>query len=138
MNSKNERRAFLAGNDAPNTKMQIKPQNQSNRNIPKLQPPTINDAEKIARRELLESTRLSRLPPLPRRESFTHNDAPKPVVVAICAGCNVRLDLDDQIQQTFTGCRRCISIYSRLDAAFDENSKRKKKEILKKMAGGAR
>ncbi len=37
MNSKNERRAFLAGNDAPNTKMKTRLQNQSNPNQPNFQ-----------------------------------------------------------------------------------------------------
>ncbi len=107
-------------------------------NTLKFQPPTFTDAENISRREILEKSKLSRLPKSPERKSFTYNDAPKAVVVAVCAGCNARLDLDDQIQQTFTGCRKCIGIYSRLDAAFDENANRKKKQLLAKMIGGAK
>ncbi len=173
-NSKENR--FVMNNDKPNQ--------------PNFQPPTIADAEfeRMRRREMLESTRLSCLPSLPNRnshltnqpiertsgteempplfddverekmlafgdagmpslfgdiamprpESFTQNAAPPPVFDDVCAGCNAWLDLDDQIQQAFSGCRDCLSIYSRLDAAFDENSKRRKKEILEKMAGGAR
>lgn len=91
-----------------------------------------------SRREMLENSKLSRLPKLPTRNPFAQNDATAPVVRAVCAGCGGRLDVDDRIQITFTGCRRCIGIYGRLDAALDENSKRKKKEMLTKMVGGAK
>lgn len=128
----------IAGNDALKKLTDELNNMNHNPNQPNFQPPTFTDAENISRREILEKSKLSRLPKLPRRESFTYNDAPKPVVVAVCAGCGARLDVDDQIQQTFTGCRRCLAIYSRLDAAFDENSKRKKKEMLEKMTGGAK
>lgn len=104
----------------------------------------LSDAElgAMRRREMLESTKLSRSlfgdveQKLPRRESFIRSDAPPPVVVAVCAGCGARLDLDDQMQKLFTGCRRCISIYGRLDAAFAENAERKKKQMLEKMMRG--
>ncbi len=135
MNSKNERRAFLAGNDAPNTKMKTGLQNQSNPNQPNFQPPTITDAENISRRDLLEASKLSRLPSLPRRELFTHNDAP-PVVVAVCAGCDKRLDVDDPIQKRFGGCRNCVGIFGRILVASEEAEKRQRRAILEKMAGG--
>jgi hypothetical protein len=91
-----------------------------------------HNSQQNSRRDLLEQTKLSRLMP-----NFVNTPTKTLGVIAVCAGCNTRLDLDDQIQQTFTGCRRCVLIYSRLDAAFDENSKRKKKAMLEKM-GGAR
>ncbi len=86
------------------------------------------------RQSLLESTKLSRLP---ERKPFVLPELPPTnavAVVAVCAGCNGRLDRDDAIQQTFNGCRKCIAIYGRLEAAFDEGAKRKKKELLGKFA----
>lgn len=97
--------------------------------------PNTKKIQPESRRETL----LSKLPPLPERRPHSFDNTPSAVAVcAVCAGCNARLDLDDQIQTTFTGCRKCIGIYGRLDAAFDENAKRKKKEILTKMAGGSK
>lgn len=174
--NKNEK--SIAANDAlnnlttepkPKTRSLISMSNNTP-NTSKFQPQTLTDAE-------FESMRLSRLPSLPKRnsylnnqleqtsemeettslfgdveqttslfgdagmprpESFTQNAAPPQVFDDICAGCNAWLDIDDQIQQAFSGCRDCLSIYGRLDAAFEENSKRKKKEILKRMAGGSK
>ncbi len=88
-----------------------------------------------SRRELLEATKLSRLP---ERKPFTLSDVPFPqkatVVVAVCAGCGARLDLEDALQIKFSGCRKCISVYGRLDAAREENAKRETRELLEKFA----
>jgi len=93
-----------------------------------------------SRANLLEQSKLSRLP---ERKPFTLPDFDNTptnavAVVGVCAGCGGRLDRDDAIQQTFNGCRKCIAIYGRLEAAFDEGAKRKKKELLEKFAGGAK
>jgi hypothetical protein len=90
-------------------------------------------------RELLEQTKLSRLPSLPQRMPFRlpdFNNTPTKavVVVAVCAGCGGRLDSDDNFQQSIHGCRKCIGIYARIDAAIEESAKRKKKELLEKFA----
>ncbi len=88
-----------------------------------------------SRRELFESSKLSRLP---ARKSFSFDNVPSPktVVVAVCAGCGGKLDRDDAIQKKFSGCRKCVGIYGRLDAAADEHDKRKRKETLERFAGG--
>jgi hypothetical protein len=90
-----------------------------------------------SRRDLLESSKLSRLP---ERKPFVlpefDNMPNKTVVVAVCAGCNGRLDRDDNFQQSIQSCRKCIGIYTRIDAAIDAASKRKTKETLEKMIGG--
>ncbi len=99
--------------------------------------------------DLLEQSKLSRLPQrapfrlpeLPQRQSFTFDNAPNQktaVVVAVCAGCSTRLDLEDAIQRKFSGCRKCISIYGRLDAAREENAKCETRELLEKFAGGVK
>jgi hypothetical protein len=90
---------------------------------------------------LLESTKLSRFPKLPTRSPFRLPDfdnAPTKTVAAVaavCAGCNTRLDTDDTLQLKFSGCRKCVSIYGRLDAAREENAKRETRELLEKFAG---
>jgi ribosomal protein L40E len=92
-----------------------------------------------SRRNLLDSTKLSRLP---ERKPFTLSDVPFPqkatVVVAVCAGCGARLDLEDALQIKFSGCRKCISVYGRLDAAREENAKRETRELLEKFAAGVK
>lgn len=87
-------------------------------------------------RDLLEQTKLSSLP---KRNSFRLPDfdnAPtnRVAAVAVCAGCGGRLDFEDTIQKKFSGCRKCISIYGRLDAAREENAKSETRELLEKFA----
>jgi len=87
-------------------------------------------------RDLLKSTKLSRLPErkpfiLP---DFDNTPTKSVVVVAVCAGCGGRLDAGDNLQQLIYGCRKCVGIYARIGSAIDEASKRKTKALLKKFA----
>ncbi len=93
-----------------------------------------------SRRELLEQSKLSRLPQRQPFRSPDDDNAPTNavVVVAVCAACGSRLDPDDNLQMRFSGCFKCVLIYSKLDAAFDESSNRRKKELLEKFAGGVK
>lgn len=104
-----------------------------NNNTPTQNKFQFNSAQ--SRANLLEQSKLSRLP---ERKPFTLSDVPFPqkatVVVAVCAGCNTRLDTDDRLQMKFSGCRKCISVYGRLDAAREENAKRETRELLEKFA----
>jgi hypothetical protein len=109
--------------------------NYSNTNQNKFQ---FNSAQ--SRRDLLEQTKLSQLP---ERKPFNLENVPfptkTPIVVAVCAGCGGRLDTDDAIQNSIHGCRKCIGIYTRIDTAIEESSKRKTRETLEKMiSGGAK
>lgn len=93
-----------------------------------------------SRRELIE---LSKLPKLPPRKPFTvpdfDNEPTKSVsVVAVCAGCGGRLDVGDPIQMRFSSCRKCVGIHGRVDAAAEANDKRDRRELLEKFAGGAK
>ncbi len=90
--------------------------------------------------DLLEQSRLSHLPQrAPFRVPNFENTATKSVaVVAVCAGCGGRLDTDDTLQLKFSGCRKCVSIYGRLDAAREENAKRETQKLLEKIAGGVK
>jgi hypothetical protein len=91
-----------------------------------------------SRADLLEQSKLSRLP---QRTPFKLPDLPlnkTTTIVAVCAGCNTRLDTEDALQIKFSGCRKCISVYGRLDAAREENAKRETRELLEKFAGGAK
>ncbi len=102
--------------------------------------PNQNNFQFNSRRELLDATKLSRLPQrVPfRLPDFDDTPTKSVAVVAVCAGCGGRLDRDDNFQQSIHGCRKCIGIYARIDAAIEENAKRKKKELLEKFAGGAK
>ncbi len=83
-----------------------------------------------SRRELLEQTKLSRLP---QRQPYN------PVVVnAVCVGCGGQLERDCDLQQSVRGCRKCMGICARIDAEIEESAKRKTKELLEKFAGGVK
>ncbi len=93
-----------------------------------------------SRRDLLEQSKISRLPERPpfRLPDFDNTPTKSVAVVAVCAGCGGRLDRDDNFQQSIHGCRKCIGIYARIDSAIDEASKRKRRELLERFAGGAK
>ncbi len=105
-------------------------------NLPKFQFKSNTTNSTTSRRDLLEQSKLSRLPQRTPFRLPDFDNAPTPV--AVCAGCNGRLDGDDTLQLKFSGCRKCISVYGRLDAAREENAKRETRELLEKFAGGER
>lgn len=80
----------------------------------------------ISRRDLLEQTKLSRLPE--RRKPFS------PKASAVCVGCGGRLDLFDPTQIRFSACRKCLRIYANIEAAFDEKTNCEKREQLESFA----
>lgn len=101
----------------------------------------LNNFQFKSRRELTEESKLSPLPELVQGKSFTSDNTPNPkapVAIAVCAGCGGQFDRDDNFQQSINGCRKCIGIYIRIDAAIEESAKRKKCELLEKFAGGAK
>jgi len=85
------------------------------------------------RSDLLESTKLSRLP---QRTPFSFDNVPNTTTATsvVCAGCGGKLDRDDNFQQSIHGCRKCIGIYARIDQAIEESAKRKKREMLERFA----
>jgi hypothetical protein len=89
-------------------------------------------------RDLLEQSRLSRMTPRePFRLSF--DNTPTAITVStVCAGCYRKFDADDPIQSKFSSCLACIGISGRVEAAAEANDKRARRELLEKMAGGAR
>ncbi len=93
--------------------------------------PNPNNFQPNSRRELLEQTKLSRLPKLPPRPPF---GIPAKTAAPSCVGCNGRLDHDDNFQQSTSVCRKCLSHYARIDAALEEKEKRERKKILEKFA----
>ncbi len=95
---------------------------------------TRNKFQANSRRELLEKTKLSRLPERTpfRLPDFDNAPTKSVAAVAVCAGCNGRLDAGDNFQQSVMVCRKCLSHYAKIDAAIDEASKRKRKELLEK------
>ena len=100
-------------------------------NLPNYQFKSNADGDR-SRRELLDQTKLSRLP---ERKPFSLPTAmlPKPANV-VCVGCGGRLDTDDAVQQSVKVCRKCLVQYATIEAAIDEASKRKRREMLAKFA----
>ncbi len=94
--------------------------------------PTRNNFQFNSRRELLDATKLSRLP---ERKPFTMPDSPVSNAAASgCLACGGRLDADDTIQQSVKVCRKCLTQYAVIDGAIDAASKRKRREMLEKFA----
>jgi hypothetical protein len=85
-----------------------------------------------SRRELLEKTKLSRLPELPNRRLYEIPDFAPTQAIAVCVNCAGRLDADDAIQQSVKVCRKCLTQYAVIDRAIDEASKRKRQAMLEK------
>ena len=92
------------------------------------------------RQSLFESTKLSRLPKLPTRSKFELPDfeLSSGASVVVCVGCGGRLDGDNDFQQSVKACRKCLVHYAKIDEAIDEASKRKRREILERLVGGAK
>ncbi len=88
-------------------------------------PPALEIASDYQRRDLLESTKLSRLR---ERKSVNLPDIPfQKAAVVVCAGCGGRLDRDDNLQHSSSGGRKFIGTYARIAAAIEERGNRKKK-----------
>ncbi len=100
--------------------------NHDNANQPKFQPVSTS-----ARRSLLDSTKLSRLP---ERKPFTMPESSVSNAAAGCLNCGGRLDADDAIQQSVKVCRKCLVQYAVIDGAIDAASKRKRREMLERFA----
>ena len=69
---------------------------------------------------LLEKTRLSKLPELPRRSA--------------CANCGGSLDTTDQYQTTVKLCRACLRNYAKIGAILETHTAQKIRKIYQ---GGA-
>ena len=115
--------------------------NNNTRNQNKFQIPNFDESPNTSRRDLLESTKLSRLPKLPTRPKFELPEfelSSVTATAAVCVGCGGRLDGDDNFQQSIKVCRKCLAHYAKIDSAIDEASKRKRRKILERFAGGAK
>ena len=84
-----------------------------------------------SRRDLLEQSKITRLP---ERRAFTLPDFSAKSPAAVCVGCGAATDYADAIQKAFSGCRKCIGIYGRLDTAHAAHSDRDKREKLERFA----
>lgn len=141
--NKNEKRAkFLAETDAPHTKMKILKQNHNNPNTPNFQPQRFSDTEleRMRRREMLESTRLSRLPSLPKRRSFVMPKFEPPQVKVedvpkVCANCNIRLTEDNQKTKANV-CTTCVLVYTKIACEIDRTADEKVKAAKLAKFGG--
>ncbi len=94
-----------------------------------------------SRANLLEQSKLSRLPKLPTRSKFELPDfelSSGAATAAVCVGCAGRLESDNDFQQSVKVCRKCLVLYAKIDEAIDEASKRKRREMLERFAGGAK
>lgn len=102
-------------------------------NLPKFQFKSNTDGD-CTRRELLEQTKLSRLPKLPTHPKLELPKFEPPTKAAVCVNCGGWLDPDDSIQQSVKVCRKCLTQYAVIDAAIDEASNRKRRGMLAKFA----
>lgn len=109
----------IATNDASNTDLKNK---LTMNNLPNFQFKSNADGDR-SRRELLEQTKLSRLP---KFELSTK--------AADCVGCGGRLETDNDFQQSIKVCRKCLAHYAKIENAIDEASKRKRRELIEKFA----
>ncbi len=93
-----------------------------------------------SRRELLEQAKLSRLPKLPTRPKFElpEFELSSGAAVVVCVGCGGRLEGGNDFQQSIKVCRKCLAHYAKIDSAIDEASKRKRRELLERFAGGSK
>jgi hypothetical protein len=90
-------------------------------------------------RDLLEASKLSRRPPLPKRnQSFDNAPTSRQAATTTCGGCGGRIDSLDHIQESIGACRQCICIYTKVEALFEHSEKRQRLELLEKFVGGAR
>lgn len=107
--------------------------------LPEFEPDGANiRAPQLSRRDSFTQSKLSRLPKLPKRQAFTipnfDREEKQSQKVNVCVGCSGKVDAEDATQKSFNGCRKCVEIYGRLDQAFEENQKRKKRETLERFA----
>lgn len=93
--------------------------------------PTENNFQFSSRRELLDATKLSRFP---ERRAFTLPDISTRNSAIVCVGCGAAIDSESTIQKAFSGCRKCVGIYGRLDTAHADNADREKREKLTRFA----
>jgi hypothetical protein len=89
-----------------------------------------------SRSNLLESTRLSRLPSLPKKSLIPDFSPSQPAPV--CVNCKTRLDEYNQPLSHVKACRKCLSSHAVIETEIDEADKRKRREMLDKMIGGAK
>ena len=89
-----------------------------------------------SRREPLETTKLSRLPSLPKK-SLIPDFAPLQASL-VCVNCKVQLDEYNQPLTHAKVCRKCISSYTVVESELNEADKRKRREMLDKMIGGVK
>ncbi len=95
-----------------------------------------DDRVPSANQDLLEQSRLSRLPERKpfRLPTFENAPSSKTTVSVVCAGCDGKVDLNDSIQQRFNSCRKCISIYGRVNVAREEIEKSERRQLLERFA----
>lgn len=85
-----------------------------------------------SRRELLESSKLSRLPSLPRQQTAMTE---KPAVV-LCVRCETELTGDNQKIKGARVCVDCLSIYATIGTEIDRAADSKARENKIEKFGG--
>jgi hypothetical protein len=90
-----------------------------------------------SRRELLESSKLSRLPEIKNRKPFQLPDIAPTKPAIVCVNCKVKLDEYSQPLKYARVCRKCISAFTVIETELDSAEKRKRREQLEKLVGGA-
>lgn len=103
---------------------------------------TIEEAAQSApyqtRREMLESSKLSRIPSLPKSKSFNASSsaAVKPAIA--CVNCKVKLDDHNHQLKYAKVCRKCILTFTVIETELDSAEKQKRREQLERFIGGVK
>ena len=83
------------------------------------------------RRDLLEATKLSRLP---QRKPFTLEGITFPKPKIVCVNCKTGLANETDYLQSIRVCRTCLGIYAVILGAIEEAEQRRRRETLERFS----
>jgi len=84
-----------------------------------------------SRRDLLESSKLSRLP---QRKPFTLEGITFPKSKIVCVNCKTGLTNETDYLQSIRACRKCLGIYAVILGTIEESERLKRRETLERFA----
>ncbi len=107
--------------------------NNNTPNQNKFQIPNFDESPNTSRRDLLESTKLSRLP---QRKPFTLEGITFPKSKIVCVNCKTGLTNETDYLQSIQVCRKCLGVYATVLGAIEAAEERKRRETLERFAAG--
>jgi hypothetical protein len=88
-----------------------------------------NRAQHSARRDLLEATKLSRLP---ERKPFSLDGISSHKQRLACVNCKTGLANETEFLQSIRACRKCLGVYVLVLQAIEAAEQRKRRETLER------